>query len=124
MISGWSCQGSTVGVSIDGGAQLAAPYGSGRDDTAVLCGASNTNTGFGLLFNYNVLGNGTHTAQLYVNGSQRGLPTQFTVTAPGGEFLTGVAKQVTVQDFPVPGKTAVLVWQESQQNFAVKSVGP
>jgi hypothetical protein len=124
LISGWSCQGSTIGVAVDGGPQKIAPYGSGRGDTAGVCGATNINTGFGLLFNYNVLGAGTHTAQLYVNGTQRGAPTQFTVTAPGGEFLSGASRQVNVQDFPAPGKTAVLIWQESQQNFAIKSVSP
>lgn len=124
LISGWSCQGPTIGVAVDGGLQQMAPYGSSRADTASLCGANNTNTGFGLLFNYNVLGAGTHTAQLYVNGTQRGAPTQFTVTAPGGEFLSGASRQVSVPDFPAPGKTAVLIWQESQQNFAIESVSP
>ena len=124
LISGWSCQGPTIGVAIDGGPQQIAPYGSARADTAGMCGATNTNTGFGLLFNYNLLGTGTHSAQLYVNGTPRGAPAQFAVTAPAGEFLSGFSKQVSVQDFPAPGKTAVLIWQESQQNFAVKSVSP
>jgi hypothetical protein len=124
LISGWSCQGPTIGVSVDGGPQKTVPYGSSRGDTAGVCGATNTDTGFGLLLNYNLFGAGTHTAQLYVNGTQRGAPTQFTVTVPGGEFLSGASRQVSVQDFPATGKTAVLIWQESQQNFAVKSVSP
>lgn len=122
LISGWSCEGSTITVSIDGGPQRGVPYGSSRTDTASICGASTTNTGFGLLFNYNGLGTGTHTAQIYVNGQPRGNPTTFTVTAPSGEFLSGFSRELTVPNFPVAGKTATLIWQEAQQNFAIKSV--
>jgi len=125
LISGWSCQGSTIGVSIDGGAQipqLLVPYGSSRPDTASVCGASNTYTGFGLLINFNLLGNGTHTAQALVNGVPQGTPTQFTVTVPSVEFLTGVSSQVSVPNFPSAGRTTTLMWQQSQQNFVIMSV--
>ena len=125
LISGWSCQGPTIGVSIDGGAQipqLLVPYGSSRPDTAGVCGASNTYTGFGLLINFNLLGNGTHTAQALLNGVPQGTPTQFTVTVPSGDFLTGVSSQATVPDFPSAGRTTTLIWQQSQQNFAIRSV--
>jgi hypothetical protein len=89
-----------------------------------VCGAGNTNTGFGLLFNFNYLGAGTHQAQLSVNGQAQGSPIQFTVTVPSGEFLTGASKEVTVSDFPTAGRTTTLIWQQSQQNYAVKSVTP
>jgi plastocyanin len=124
LYSGWSCQGPTITVSIDGAAPLAIPYGGARADTASICGASNTATGFGLLYNFNTLGAGTHSAQLYVNGQAQGSPTSFTVTVPSGEFLTGVSRQVTVSDFPTAGRSAVLVWQQSQQNFAIQSITP
>jgi sugar lactone lactonase YvrE len=70
------------------------------------------------------LGGGVHTAQLFVNGVPHGAATQFMVTAPAGEFLTGESKRITVPDFPLPGKSTVLVWQESLQNFAIESAGP
>ena len=41
-----------------------------------------------------------------------------------GEFLTGESKRITVPDFPLPGRSTVLVWQESLQNFAIESAGP
>lgn len=122
LFSGWSCSGPDIGISIDGATPLRIPYGGGRADTAGVCGATNTATGFGLLFNFNVLSAGTHTARLMVNGQPQGALTQFTVTRPAGEFLTGVSKQVTVPDFPSFGRTATLVWQQSQQNFAIQSV--
>ena len=124
LVSGWSCQGPAIGVAIDGQPQIGMPYGSSRGDTSSVCGAGNTNTGFGLLVNFNLMGNGPHTAQLVVNCQPQGAPVQFIVTAPAGEFLTGLTRQVTVTDFPSPGRTTVLVWQESQQNFAIQSVGP
>ena len=124
LLSGWSCQGPYIGVSIDGHAPLGAPYGSARADTAGVCGAGNTNTGYGLLLNFNTLGAGAHSAQLYVDGQAIGSPTTFTVTVPLGEFIIGASQQVMVPDFPTLGRTTTLIWQQSQQNFAVKSVAP
>jgi hypothetical protein len=46
------------------------------------------------------------------------------VTAPAGESTTGVTKQATVSDFPSAGRMTTLIWQQSQQNFAVRSVTP
>jgi hypothetical protein len=122
LFSGWSCQGPSIAVSVDGGAALITPYGSARADTAPVCGAGNINTGFGLLFNFNTLGAGTHSAQVMVNGQAQGSPTSFTVVVPSGEFLSGVSREITVNDFPSPGKTTTLIWQQSQQNFAIERV--
>ena len=72
LLSGWSCQGPSIAIAIDGGARLAAPYGSSRADTAGACGTGNTNSGFGLLVNFNLFGAGAHTAQMYVNGVAQG----------------------------------------------------
>jgi hypothetical protein len=124
LVSGWSCNQEFIGVSFDGLARINVPYGSGRADTASVCGPLNTNTGFGLLTNFNILGSGSHTAQLYVNGQSFGSPVSFHVTAPAGEFLTGVSKTTTVGDFPSSGRSTNLVWQQSQQNFAIQSTTP
>jgi len=124
LFSGWSCEGPAIGVAIDGGTPRTVPYGSERGDTASVCGASNVNTGFGLLFNFNLFGAGAHTAQLFVNGAARGNPVQFNVVVPSGEFLAGASKEVTVPNFPTAGRTTVLIWQQSEQNFAIKSVSP
>ncbi len=121
LISGWSCQGP-VTVTVDG-TSISAPYGGPRGDTASVC-SGNTSTGFGLLVNYNNFGPGVHTAQLYVNGIASGSPHTFNVTVPSGEFMTGLSRSVTVPDFPTPGRTTILIWQESQQNFAIQSVFP
>jgi len=124
LFSGWSCDGPAIGLSIDGGAPITVPYGSGRGDVASVCGASNLNTGFGLLYNFNLIGAGSHTAQLFVNGEAKGTPVQFNVVVPSGEFLVGASAEVSVPNFPATGRTTGLVWQQSVQNFVIKSASP
>ena len=121
LISGWSCQGGNVAVRI-AGRTYPMQHGSSRADTAGLCGTSAT--GFGLLVNYNSFGAGTYTAELLVNGVPQGAPASFTVTVPMGEFAVGLSRQVTVPNFPSSGRTTTLIWQQSQQNFAIRSVVP
>jgi len=120
IISGWSCAGP-VSLVIDGVSTKVA-YGSPRADAAPTCGSANA--GFGVLVNYNDLGPGVHTAQLWVNGVAKGAPRQFTVTVPINAFMRGISRTVTVDDFPTAGRTATLVWQEEMQNFAIQSVSP
>ncbi|HET9580692.1 MAG TPA: hypothetical protein VFP44_22890 [Usitatibacter sp.] len=120
IISGWSCLGP-VDVLVDNRI-FRIPHGGPRADASPVCG--HANSGFGLLINYNNFGSGTHTAQLYVNGGPRGRPIAFTVSVPSGEFMTGLSRNVPVSDFPSAGRTTTLVWQQSQQNFAIQSVSP
>jgi hypothetical protein len=123
LISGWICPPVVqVQVAFDGGAKIGVPYGGARADTGSICGG-NINTGFGLLFNFNTLGAGSHSAVIYADGAALGT-ARFTVTTLGSEFLTGVSKEVAVPDFPSAGRITTLIWQQSQQNFAVKSVTP
>jgi hypothetical protein len=121
LVSGWTCMSGVVEVSFDGGPRdNLVPSGGGRGDTLPVCGR--TDTGFGLLFNYNLLGSGNHTVELFVNGVQVGSPVPFTVTVPAGEFISGASKTVDAFDFPEVGKTTRLEWQESTQNFAITGV--
>ncbi|CAG1012281.1 Hydrazine synthase subunit beta [Burkholderiales bacterium] len=123
LISGWACAGP-IGVSFDGGPPMMVPQGSPRGDTLGECGILSQQAGFGLLTNFNLLGAGVHSAQLWLNGSALGNPVSFTVTRPAGEFLSGASKETVVSDFPTPGKSTTLIWQEAQQNFAIKAVSP
>ena len=121
VISGWVCEAEEVEIEINGSSQPAA-YGTARLDTEVVCG--DTNNGFGLLFNWNLLGAGEHAVVVRVDGVewQR---TAVTVTTVGEgvaeEFLPGVAGACVVQDFPQEGARVRLVWQEANQNFVVAS---
>lgn len=122
VISGWACNAAsaTVEVLINGTNRLPVARGTPRSDTASVCGR--TDTGFGLLVNYNSFGAGTHTAQLLIDGAPVGAAHSFTVVRPAGEFATGLNREVSVSDFPRPGQTTTLIWDQAQQNFVIKSV--
>src|SRR5262249_10112181 len=75
-------------------------------------------TGFGLLVNWNLLGDGTHTVRALADGTEFARAT-FTVTTLGVEFLRGVNGNCRLEDFPHSGDSITMRWQESTQNFAI-----
>ena len=119
VISGWVCDAEELEISFDGGPRLFVPYGSERTDTAGVCG--DTDNGFGLLWNYNELGDGPHIATLYVDGI---LTTQvnFSVRTLGTNFLRGVTGQgtITLSD----GKAVNVQWEETTQGFTITGYTP
>ncbi|MBK8183426.1 MAG: fibronectin type III domain-containing protein [Candidatus Competibacteraceae bacterium] len=56
IIRGWACNASTIEVEIDDGERMKAAYGTQREDTGSVCGR--TDTGYGLTYNWNRLGDG------------------------------------------------------------------
>ena len=114
VISGWICDADELEVSFDGGQRTFVPYGSERADTEPICGDSDN--GFGLLVNYNNLGDGPHTVALYADGI---IQTQvsFNVTTLGTDFLRGVTGQgaITLSN----GQTVLVQWEETTQGFAI-----
>ena len=91
LISGWKCTVNRLTVAIDGGASFFVPYGSARGDTQGVC--NDSDNGFGILVNWNLFGNGTHTIRLLDGGTEFASAT-FTVQTLGGEFLTGLNKKL------------------------------
>ena len=116
VISGWACEAETVVVEIDGALRLEAGYGTVRADTAGKCG--DIDNGFGLLWNWNLLGDGEHTLRLLVDEEEWATAT-FTVTTLGAEVRRGLTRTATVTDFPSPGEAVTLEWQAAQQNFVI-----
>ncbi len=121
VISGWACNAQTIEISFDGGPRLQAGVGTIREDTQGVCG--DTNNGFGLLYNWNRLGDGPHTVTAYADGVEFAR-VNVTVTTLGEEFRRGVSREVTVPDFPDVGTDVVLTWQEARQNFAIVDARP
>ena len=79
-----------------------AAYGTNRADTGrAVCG--DTDNGFGLLLNWNMLGDGEHTVVAVVDGVELARAT-VTVTTLGEEFVQGAAGTCEVADFPTPGE--------------------
>ena len=118
MISGWVCEAEAVTIALDGVAQPAA-YGTERLDTQAACG--DTDNGFGLLFNWNRLGDGEHEVVAYVDEAELGRAT-VTVTTLGEEFVRGAEGECVVEDFPMAGQTVTLEWQQTSQNFVLTGV--
>ena len=119
VISGWVCEGNTVEVEIGDLGRQRAAYGTERLDTAEECGdAAN---GFGLLFNWNLLGEGEHDVVAFVDDDELGRAT-VRVTTLGEEFVRDVAGECVVEDFPDIGQTVTLEWQQPSQNFVIIAV--
>ncbi len=119
VLSGWVCEAAVISLVIDDMDPQRVAYGTERIDTAHECG--DTDNGFGLLFNWNSLGDGTHTVVALADGVEFDRAT-FTVTTLGEEFVRGIKGEYVVKDFPSPGETVLLEWQQSQQNFVIKAV--
>ena len=118
VLSGWACEGEEVVIELNGAPQPAA-YGTERLDTEEACG--DTANGFGLLFNWNLLGEGEHEVVAFVDGEELGRAT-VRVTTLGEEFLLGAEGECTVEDFPMLGETVTLEWQQNSQNFVITEV--
>ena len=116
LLSGWVCEANMVELEINGGPRIAAAYGTDRADTASVCG--DTDNGFGLLFNWNLLGDGVQTVVAVADGAEFGRAT-FTVTTLGVEFLEGGQGETVVVDFPSLGEEVRLIWQQANQNFVL-----
>ena len=105
LISGWVCNAQTITTSFNGGPPQEAAYGTSRGDTAQACG--DTDNGFGLLFNWNLLGDGIHTVAVSADGMEFAR-VDVTVTTLGEEFRQGLHHDVTIPDFPEVGTETVL----------------
>jgi subtilisin family serine protease len=113
--SAWLCNGRNVAFRVDDGIPLEAAYGTRRDDTKIVCG--DTDNGAALLFNFNLLGDGEHVAELLVDGAMLARST-FTVATLGTPFLRGApARTYVLQDFD--DKDVVVQWSQSAQGFMI-----
>ena len=118
LIRGWICEAERVAVSIDGEALRAVAYGTRRADTTGVCG--HPNTGFGLTFPWYALGDGVHNLKAFADGVLFA-EVNFAVTTLEGrqEFLTGLSRKYSLDDFPSAGQNTTVQWSEPDQNFVV-----
>ena len=120
-ISGWVCEAEQVEIEFDGETIVEAPYGIDREDSFEACG--DRNNGFGLVVNWNRLGDGKHTVRALADGVEFGSATLH-VTTFGVEVLTDAQGDYLLGDFPGVGQQLRLVWQEAAQNFAIAALLP
>lgn len=121
LISGWVCDAQTITIRFDDGPPQEAAYGTSRGDTQGACG--DTDNGFGLPFNWNLLDDGLHTVVASADGVEFAR-VEVTVTTLGTEFRRGLSREVVISDFPEAGTDVVLQWQEAQQNFVITTALP
>lgn len=70
------------------------------------------------IWNWANLGGGEHTAVAYDNGVEFARST-FQVGTLGENFVRGASAEVRVEDFPSPGESALLAWNQNTQHFEV-----
>ncbi len=121
LVTGWVCEAEQVELEFNGEIIVTAPYGTAREDTLDACG--DQNNGFGLVFNWNRLGDGKHTVRAVADGVEFGSAT-FRVATFGVEFLQEAQGDYLLPDFPDTGQQTRLVWQEAAQNFAIATASP
>ena len=121
LVTGWVCEAEQVELEFDGETIVTAPYGTDREDTLDACG--DRDNGFGLVFNWNRLGDGKHTMRAMADGKEFWSAT-FRVATFGVEFLQEAQGDYLLPDFPDTGQQTRLVWQEALQNFAIAAASP
>lgn len=119
IISGWVCEAASVTIVIDDGEPIPAHYGTTRNDTQEVCGESDN--GFGLLFNWNLLGDGPHTLRAIADGNREIGRASFEVVTLGAEFIQGLSGTFELPGFPNPGASTTIEWQEPMQNFSLRT---
>ena len=116
--SGWKCPpNDNIPIVLDGGSPIPVPSGVRRLDTAGVCGNDGRN-GFIAQYNFNLLGDGVHTASVRRNGAQFAQAT-FTVTTFGVNFLTGASGTYVLLNFPQAGQNTTVRWVQGAQNFVI-----
>ena len=116
-IFGWKCDAGTLTIRFNGTTEVEAAYGTARGDTVGQCG--DTNNGFSLLWNWNLLGVGTHVVEALDDGVVFDSVTVSVVTL-GQEFPTGLSGTglVTLSN----GQQVTVEWSEPRQGFILTGV--
>ncbi len=117
VLHGWVCEADEVIFQINGTPHRAA-YGTERSDTQGPDACDDMDNGFGLLFNWNELSDGTHEVVALVDGTELGRAT-VTVTTLGEPFRTGLSGTCEAAGFPSTGESVTLAWQVAKQNFVL-----
>lgn len=121
LVSGWACTANRIDIEVSGSGitvTLQAAYGTVRGDTVGTC--SDSNNGFGLLVNWNVLPDGNYTVRALRNNVEFARATVIVATLGLNQpFATGLTGESQLPDFPQSGTTTRIRWQESIQNFSI-----
>lgn len=121
IISGFHCASKNISFKLNGLDIGKAGTGTDRGDTQELCGRADT--GFSLLFNFNLLEPGKHSLGMYVDGQLVETRSFNTTRSAGQEFAQGKSKTILIPDFPQTGHSTRLDWVTAKQSFVVTDSG-
>jgi len=121
IISGFHCTSQNISFRLNGQDIGKAGTGTARGDTQGLCGRSDT--GFSLLFNFNLLEPGKHSLGMYADGQLVETRSFSTTRSAGQEFAQGKSKTILITNFPQAGHSARLEWVTAKQAFVVTDAG-
>ena len=120
-ISGWKCDASNITVRIDGGEHLPVAMDQERSDLQEVCGSIHHGFIKQVNWAWPIISDGEHVVVAYDEGVEFGR-AEFTVGTLGEEFLKGAGRVMLVGNFPAPGETTILEWNESTQHFEIREV--
>lgn len=125
LISGWHCSAARIEISIDLGPPILVSSHTPRDDTAPVCGRSDT--GFAMIFNWNILRAticceigvpAFHRVTAFADGVEFA-DVKFQTTNFRSEYLTGASGIYLLRNFPYPGNNTQVAWDQDKQNFTI-----
>ena len=119
-VSGWVCDATRIEIAV-AEHRVTPAYRLDRRDTRPVCG--DTDNGFIAQINWNLLGPGTVTVRLLVDGRELARRSVRVVTY-GTEFLWDQAGRWTLEGWPHSGVDTVIRWTESLQNFEIDDIRP
>ena len=97
VVRGWYCDAENIEIAFDEHSPIRAAYGTVRKDTEGVCG--DTNNGFGLLWNYALLGQGQHRVRAYADGQLFANRTFMVGLIGDGGFLRGAEGDYVLKAF-------------------------
>ena len=121
IISGFHCSSKNISFKLNGQDIGKAGTGTDRGDTQGLCGRSDT--GFSLLFNFNLLEPGRHSLSMFADGQLFETRSFSSTRSAGQEFAQGKSKTILIPDFPQTGHSTRLDWVTAKQAFVVTDSG-
>lgn len=121
IISGFHCSSKNISFKLNGQDIGKAGTGTDRGDTQGLCGRSDT--GFSLLFNFNLLEPGKHNLSMFADGQLFETRSFISTRSAGQEFAQGKSKTILISDFPQTGHSTRLDWVTAKQAFVVTDSG-
>lgn len=121
IISGFHCSSKNISFKLNGQDIGKAGTGTDRGDTQGLCGRSDT--GFSLLFNFNLLEPGKHNLSMFADGQLLETRSFISTRSAGQEFAQGKSKTILISDFPQTGHSTRLDWVTAKQAFVATDSG-